>query len=63
MRISGSSSGFDVLELSVTAEPDDAALAQPAFLASIRRRGLDRHAFQQTKTRHILQHLIAFRSK
>jgi hypothetical protein len=48
--------------LSVTAEPEDAALIQPAFLASIRLRGLDPSAFQQTKTRHVLQHLAALRS-
>jgi hypothetical protein len=63
VRIPGDSPGFDLLELSMTAEPDDAALIQPAFLASIRRRGLDPYAFQQTKTRHVLQHLAAFRSK
>ena len=44
------------------AEPEDAALVQPAFLASIRRRGLDPYAFQQTKTRHVLQYLAAFAS-
>jgi hypothetical protein len=52
--------GLDLLELSITAEPEDAALIQPAFLASIRRKGLDPYAFQQTKTRHTLQHLTAF---
>jgi hypothetical protein len=61
VRIPGDPSGLDFLELSVTAEPDDAALVQPAFLASIRRRGLDPHAFQQTKTRHVLQRLAAVR--
>jgi hypothetical protein len=55
--IQGDPSRLDLLELSVTAEPDDAALVQPAFLASIRRRGLDLYAFQQTKTRSVLQHL------
>ena len=54
--------GPDLLELSVTAEPEDAALVQPAFLASIRRRGLDPYAFQQTKTRHVLQYLATFGS-
>jgi hypothetical protein len=54
--------GPDLLELSVTAEPEDAALVQPAFLASIRRRGLDPYAFQQTKTRHVLQYLAPFAS-
>lgn len=54
--------GLDLLELSTTAEPKDAALIQPAFLASIRRRGLDPYAFQQTKTRHTLQHLAALAS-
>jgi hypothetical protein len=58
----GDASGLDLLELSVTAEPEDAALIQPAFLASIRRRGLDPYAFQQTKTRHALQQLAAFRA-
>ena len=53
---------LDLLELSVTAEPEDAALVQPAFLASIRSRGLDPYAFQQTKTRHVLQYLAAFAS-
>ena len=57
VRIPGDSPGFDLLELSMTAEPDDAALIQPAFLASIRARGLDPYAFQQTKTRHVLQYL------
>jgi hypothetical protein len=57
MLTSGSPSGLDLLELSVAAEPEDAALVQPAFLASIRRRGLDPYAFQQTKTRYVLQHL------
>lgn len=52
----------DLLELSITAEPEDAALIQPAFLASIRLRGLDPYAFQQTKTRHVLQHLAALAS-
>jgi hypothetical protein len=61
VRIVGDPSGLDLLELSVTVEPDDAALIQPAFLASIRQRGLDPYAFQQTKTRHVLQHLAAFR--
>jgi hypothetical protein len=61
VRIPGNPSGLDLLELSVTAEPDDAALVQPAFLASIRRRGLDPYAFQQTKTRHVLQYLATFR--
>ena len=56
----GDPPGLDLLELSVTAEPEDAALIQPAFLASIRRRGLDPYAFQQTKTRYVLQHLAAF---
>ena len=51
--------GPDLLELSVTVEPEDAALVQPAFLASIRRRGLDPYAYQQTKTRHALQYLAA----
>jgi hypothetical protein len=55
VRIRGDSLGFDLLELSMTAEPDDAALIQPAFLASIRRRGLDPYAFQQTKTRHVME--------
>lgn len=55
----GNSPGLDLLELSVTAEPEDAALVQPAFLASIRHRGLDPYAFQRTKTRHVLQHLAA----
>lgn len=55
VRIPGDSPGFDLLELSMTAEPDDAALIQPAFLASIRRRGLDPYAFQQTKTRHVME--------
>jgi hypothetical protein len=54
-------SGVDFLELSVTAEPSDAALVQPAFLASIRYRGLDPYAFQQTKTRHVLECLAAIR--
>jgi|SRR5580704_4417350 hypothetical protein len=61
VRMPGDPSGLDFLELSVTAEPDDAALVQPAFLASIRRRGLDPYAFQQAKTRYVLQHLAAFR--
>jgi len=61
VRIPGGPPGLDFLELSVTAEPDDAALVQPAFLASIRRRGLDPGAFQQTKTRHVLQRLAAVR--
>jgi hypothetical protein len=59
VRIPGDPPGFDLLELSVTAEPDDAALVQPAFLATIRRGGLDPYAFQRTKTRHVLQHLVA----
>jgi hypothetical protein len=54
--------GLDLLELSITAEPDDATLIQPAFLASIRLRGLDPYAFQQTKTRHVLQYLATLRS-
>jgi hypothetical protein len=58
----GDPAGFDLLELSVTAEPEDAALVQPAFLASIRRRGLDPYAYQQTKTRHVLQYFAAFAS-
>ena len=58
VRIPGDPSGLDFLELSVMAEPNDAALVQPAFLASIRRRGLDPYAFQQTKTRQVLQHLV-----
>jgi hypothetical protein len=58
----GKPPGLDLLELSVTAEPEDAALIQPAFLASIRRRGLDPYAFQQTKTRLVLQHLVTFAS-
>jgi hypothetical protein len=57
----GDPSGLDFLELSVTAGPDDAALVQPAFLATIRRRGLDPYAFHQTKTRHVLQHLAALK--
>jgi hypothetical protein len=61
VRTPAAPSGLDLLELSVTAEPDDAALVQPAFLASIRRRGLDPYAFQQTKTRRVLQHLTARR--
>jgi hypothetical protein len=63
VRLPGDLSGLDLLELSVTGEPEDAALVQPAFLASIRRRELDPYAFQQTKTRHVLQHLAASRSK
>jgi len=58
----GDPPGPDLLELSVTAESEDAALVQPAFLASIRRRGLDPYAFQQTKTRHVLQYLATFGS-
>jgi hypothetical protein len=58
----GDPPGLDLLELSVTAEPEDAALIQPAFLASIRLTGLEPYAFQQTKTRHALQHLAYFRS-
>jgi hypothetical protein len=58
----GDPPGLDLLELSITADPEDAALIQPAFLASIRRRGLDPYAFQQTKTRQALQHLAYFRS-
>lgn len=54
--------GLDLLELSITAELEDAALIQPAFLASIRRRGLDPYAFQQTKTRHVLHYLAALGS-
>ena len=57
MPTPGDPPGPDLLELSVTAEPEDAALVQPAFLASIRRKGLDPYAFQQTKTRHVLQYL------
>ena len=53
----GNSQRLDLLELSVSADPDDAALVPPAFLASIRRRGLDPYAFQGTKTRYVLQHL------
>jgi hypothetical protein len=59
----GDPPGLDLLELSVTAEPEDAALVQPAFLASIRSRGPDPYAFQQTKTRHVLQHLATFPSR
>jgi hypothetical protein len=59
VRLPGHPSDVDLLELSVTAEPADAALVQPAFLATIRRRGLDPYAFRQTKTRHVLQHLSA----
>ena len=62
VRTPGGPSGPDLLELSVTARPGDAALVQPAFLATIRRRGLDPYAFQQAKTRHVLQHLTALRS-
>jgi hypothetical protein len=62
VHVRGDPSGLDLLELSVTAEAEDASLIQPAFLASIRRRGLDPYAFQQTKTRHVLQHLAALRS-
>jgi hypothetical protein len=62
VRIPHDPSGLDFLELSVTAEPDDAALVQPAFLASIRHRGLDPYAFERTKTRHVLQCLAAFRA-
>ena len=62
VHVRGDPSGLDFLELSVTAEPEDASLIQPAFLASIRRRGLDPYAFQQTKTRRVLQHLAALRS-
>ena len=62
VRIPGDPSGLDFLELSVMAEPDDAALVQPAFLATISSRGLDPYAFQQTKTRHTLQHLAALGS-
>ena len=58
----GDPPGLDLLELSVAAEPEDAALVQPAFLASIRSRGLDPYAFRQTKTRHVLQYLAAFPS-
>jgi hypothetical protein len=58
----GNPPGLDLLELSITAEPEDAALIQPAFLASIRLRGLDPYAFQQTKTRHVLQYLATLRS-
>ena len=58
----GDTPGLDLLELSVTAEPEDAALIQPAFLASIRRKGLDPYAFQATKTRHVLQYLATLRS-
>jgi len=54
----GDPPGLNLLELSVTAESEDAALVQPAFLASIRRRGLDPYAFQRTKTRYVLQHLV-----
>ena len=61
-RIPGDPSGINFLELSVMAEPDDAALIQPAFLASIRRGGVDPYAFQQTKTRHVLQRLAASKS-
>jgi len=57
VRTSGNPSALDLLELSVRAAPDDAALVQPAFLASIRRRGLDPYAFRGTKTRHVLQYL------
>jgi hypothetical protein len=57
VRIPGDQLELDLLELSVMAEPDDAALVQPAFLAAIRRRGLDPYASQQTKTRLVLQHL------
>jgi hypothetical protein len=53
----GDPPGLDLLELSVTAEPEDAALVQPAFLASIRRRGVDPYGFSQTKTRHVLERL------
>jgi len=58
----GNPPGLDLLELSITAEPEDAALIQPAFLASIRRRGLDPYAFQQAKTRQVLQYLATLRS-
>jgi hypothetical protein len=61
VRIPGDRSGLDLLELSVTADPDDAALVQPAFLASIRRRGLDPYAFQEAKTRYVLDNLAASR--
>jgi len=54
--------GLDLLELSVTADPEDAALVQPAFLASIRIKGLDPYAYQQTKTRQVLQHLATVTS-
>lgn len=53
----GNPSRVDLLELSVTAGPEDAPLVQPAFLASVCRLGLDPYAFQETKTRHVLQHL------
>ena len=58
----GNPPGPDFLELSITAEPEDAALIEPAFLASIRLRGVDPYAFQQIKTRHVLQHLAALSS-
>jgi hypothetical protein len=53
----GNPTRVDLLELSVTVEPEDAPLVQPAFLASVSRLGLDPYAFQETKTRHVLQHL------
>ncbi len=62
VRVAGEPSELQFLELSVTAEPDDAALVQQAFLASIRRRGLDPYAFLQTKTRYVLQRLSDLKS-
>lgn len=47
----------DLLELSLRVEPPDAPFVQLAFLALVRRRGLDPDATQRAKTQVVLDYL------
>jgi hypothetical protein len=49
---------LDFMDLSVLVTPEDAALVQPAFLATTRRRGVDPDAFLGSRTRRLLNQLL-----
>lgn len=49
----------DLMDISARVTPEDAALMQPAFVASLRRRGIDPGAFRFSRTHRFLDHFLA----
>jgi hypothetical protein len=56
--VNASPVSLDFMDISVRVMPEDAALVQPAFVASTRRRGIDPDAYLGSRTRRLLDHFL-----